>query len=424
MKTMKFTKNFFTPTLIASALALSTTYANAAAFQLAEISSSGLGRAYAGEAAIADNAAVVATNPALMSLFNTKQFSIGGVYVQSKINLNGELEISNRKSSADQKDVIPSALVPNMYFVAPITHRFAVGAGMNTKFGLKSQYSDDYNAGLLGGKTELASVNLNLSGSYRLTKGLSVGAGLNAIYAKAKIERRAGAISIPISIFKNNQLLTQLEDNNAWGFGWNIGAVYEFNQGNRIGITYHSKVDLHFKDHDALSYKTIKAKKGKGRLTLPLPDYLEISGFHQLTENFAMHYSYKYTKWSRLQRLHAVYDDGTVAFSKEEKFHDTSRLALGATYHVNDKFTLRAGIAYDESADHPTASIPDTDRTWYSVGATYDFTPNLSVDFGFAHLRGKKQQFKETQKASVTVDANYQSTASANLYGLNLNYRF
>ncbi|TFF01801.1 hypothetical protein E3U35_04855 [Histophilus somni] len=78
MKKMKFTKNFFTPTLIASALALSTTYANAAAFQLAEVSSSGLGRAYAGEAAIADNAAVVATNPALMSLFKTKQFSMGG----------------------------------------------------------------------------------------------------------------------------------------------------------------------------------------------------------------------------------------------------------------------------------------------------------------------------------------------------------
>lgn len=142
-----------------------------------------------------------------------------------------------------------------MYFVAPITHRFAVGAGMNTKFGLKSQYSDDYNAGLLGGKTELASVNLNLSGSYRLTKGLSVGAGLNAIYAKAKSSVVLGLYRSLFIYLKIINFLTQLEDNNAWGFGWNIGAVYEFNQGNRIGIAYHSKVDLHFKDHDALSYR-------------------------------------------------------------------------------------------------------------------------------------------------------------------------
>ena len=74
-------------TLLAMTTLLVASGANAAAFQLAEVSTSGLGRAYAGEAAIADNAAVVATNPALMSLFKTNQFSVGGVYVDSKINM-------------------------------------------------------------------------------------------------------------------------------------------------------------------------------------------------------------------------------------------------------------------------------------------------------------------------------------------------
>ena len=60
----------FNKTLLATATLLAAGGTNAAAFQLAEVSTSGLGRAYAGEAAIADNASVVATNPALMSLFN------------------------------------------------------------------------------------------------------------------------------------------------------------------------------------------------------------------------------------------------------------------------------------------------------------------------------------------------------------------
>ena len=60
----------FNKTLLAMTTLLAASGANAAAFQLAEVSTSGLGRAYAGEAAIADNASVVATNPALMSLFN------------------------------------------------------------------------------------------------------------------------------------------------------------------------------------------------------------------------------------------------------------------------------------------------------------------------------------------------------------------
>ena len=85
----------------------------------------------------------------------------------------------------------------------------------------------------------------------------------------------------------------------------------------------------------------------------------------------ALHYSYKFTHWSRFKELHATFNDGEVAFHKDEKYRSNSRYALGATYNVNDKLTVRAGIAYDEAAaptEHASASIPDTDRMWYSVG--------------------------------------------------------
>ena len=52
---MKFTK-----TLIAASLAVVSADSFAAAFQLAEQNVSGLGRAYAGEAAVADDASVLA----------------------------------------------------------------------------------------------------------------------------------------------------------------------------------------------------------------------------------------------------------------------------------------------------------------------------------------------------------------------------
>ena len=55
--------------------------------------------------------------------------------------------------------------------------------------------NQDYNAGVFGGKTDLSAINLNLSGSYRVSQGLTAGAGLNAVYAKAEVERRAGILS-------------------------------------------------------------------------------------------------------------------------------------------------------------------------------------------------------------------------------------
>ena len=436
----------FNKTLLAMTTLLAASGANAAAFQLAEVSTSGLGRAYAGEAAIADNASVVATNPALMSLFKTNQFSVGGVYVDSKIHMSGPVTVNAlgrtvAVGSADHNSVVPGSLIPNMYFVAPINDKFAIGGGMNVNFGLKSEYESDYNAGVFGGKTDLSAINLNLSGSYRVSQGLTAGVGLNAVYAKAEIERRAGILSdavknvaplVPALVragrispnaaaslaklqgVNKETVLTHLQDKNAWGFGWNAGLVYEFNEN----------------DSAVSAGRTIRGQgPAAGGLTLHLPDYLELSGFHQVTDNLALHYSYKFTHWSRFKELHATFNDGELAFHKDEKYRSNSRYALGATYNVNDKLTLRAGIAYDEAAaptEHASASIPDTDRMWYSVGATYKFTPNLSIDAGFAHLRGKKIHFTESQSIGglATVTANYTSKASANLYGLNLNYSF
>lgn len=454
----------FNQSLLATAMLLAAGGANAAAFQLAEVSTSGLGRAYAGEAAIADNASVVATNPALMSLFKTAQFSTGGVYVDSRINMNGDVTSSaiimsrmnaTKYGSASKRNVVPGAFVPNLYFVAPVNDKFALGAGMNVNFGLKSEYDDGYDAGVFGGKTDLSAINLNLSGAYRVTEGLSLGLGVNAVYAKAQVERNAGII---VDTVNDNQIkgalatqpeqlrdlgnnltskdksVVSLQDRAAWGFGWNAGVMYQFNEANRIGLAYHSKVDIDFTDRTATSLEAGVIKAGKkGDLTLKLPDYLELSGFHQLTDKFAVHYSYKYTHWSRLTKLHASFENGKKAFDKELQYSNNSRVALGASYNLDEKLTLRAGIAYDQAASrhHRSAAIPDTDRTWYSLGATYKFTPNLSVDLGYAYLKGKKVHFKEVKAiggtgATLTINttANYTSQAHANLYGLNLNYSF
>lgn len=448
----------FNQSLLATAMLLAAGGANAAAFQLAEVSTSGLGRAYAGEAAIADNAAVIATNPALMSLFKTAQFSTGGVYIDSRINMNGNVDAAiknltmqfTKYGSASERNVVPGAFVPNLYFVAPVNDKFALGAGMNVNFGLKSEYDDSYDAGIFGGKTDLSAINLNLSGAYRVTEGLSLGLGVNAVYAKAQVERNAGIIvdsvkdtqvqtalktvdsktKIPDILTSKDKSVVSLQDRAAWGFGWNAGVMYQFNEANRIGLAYHSKVDIDFTDRTATSLEANVIKEGKkGNLTLTLPDYLELSGFHQLTDKFAVHYSYKYTHWSRLTKLHASFEDGKKAFDKELQYSNNSRVALGASYNLDEKLTLRAGIAYDQAASRHqrSAAIPDTDRTWYSLGATYKFTPNLSVDLGYAYLKGKKVHFKEVQHAAgghIITTANYTSQAHANLYGLNLNYSF
>lgn len=154
----------FNKTLLATSTLLAAGGANAAAFQLAEVSTSGLGMAYAGNAAVADNASVVASNPALMTEFKKAELSAGGILVDADVDVTGTIG----GVPANHKNVIPNAIIPNMYVVVPVNDRFALGGGMNVNYGLKSEYNDTYAAGVYGGRTELKALNFNLSGAYDL----------------------------------------------------------------------------------------------------------------------------------------------------------------------------------------------------------------------------------------------------------------
>lgn len=464
--------NKFNKTLIASLLTLVAGSASASLFQLAEVSTSGLGMAYAGNAAVADNASVVATNPALMTKFKRPEISAGGVLVDTDLTVRGTTQNGNQAYAGN---VVPTAPIPNMYFVLPVNDDFSLGLGYNVNYGLKTKYPTDFAAGSLGGNTELQAHNFNLSGAYKLGHGFSIGAGLNVIYSKAEFIRHLGdnvqAVSAGaaranagaaqarvaaaqakaagltakvqeltamanqyqtlgnlLSSYKRSTEVARISGDE-WSLGWNAGLTYELNENHRWGLAYHSPVDVKFKGHysngiSAATGNTIVAfptanQEFPGKLTLNLPAYWELSGFHKLTDRLAVQYSWKRTEWSRLKTLDAYGTKGEHYLHKQEDFSDASRYALGVSYDVSEPLTVRAGIAYDENAstNHPSISIPDTNRMWYSVGATYRVTPALSVDAGYAFLRGTANSF--TEKGTT-----FKIKARGNLYGLNLNYKF
>ncbi|MEW6996213.1 outer membrane protein transport protein [Colwelliaceae bacterium BS250] len=390
---MKFQK-----TLLSLSLSLLAVEAHSAAFQLNETSASGLGRAFAGDAVIADDASVVARNPAAMSLFSKKSFSIAGTYIDPGVDIKGVsapdiLGANFDVNSLDANSVVPSAFIPAIYFINPINDKFAYGLAINSNFGLSSEYDNDYAAGSIGGKTELITINTNLSGSYRINEQFSVGLGLNVVYGEAELVRHAGATGERLGIPSTTEV-TKMEGDDV-SFGWNIGAVYEVNDAHRFALTYRSEVALDLEGE----FTGLGSATEDGSLSIDLPQVAEFSGFHQLTDKFAMHYSVMYTDWSSFDKLEAYTDEEEPVFIKEENFESTYRLALGTTYNFSEKLILRAGVAFDESAaveDHRSISIPDSDRLWYSVGATYQFNADNSVDLGFAYIDGEKVTVTES----------------------------
>lgn len=228
-------KTLFTKSALAVAVAIISTQAWSAGFQLNEFSSSGLGRAYSGEGAIADDAGNASRNPALIMMFDRPTFSAGAIFVDPDVDISGRSRIGN---DASQDNIAPTAWIPNVHFVAPINDQFGWGASVTSNYGLATEFNNNYTAGSMGGKTDLETLNLNLSGAYRLNNHFSFGLGLNAIYAKAKLERYAGDLPqqivagsggrIPPSLAAQYPADTQIArlKGDEWGFGWNAGLLY------------------------------------------------------------------------------------------------------------------------------------------------------------------------------------------------------
>lgn len=156
------TTAFFKKSLIAAAVALASTQTFAAAFQLNEHSASGLGRAYAGEAAIADNAAVLSRNPAAMTTFDKMAVSVSGTYIRPDVDVSGDIYAGpNKLTPASESNIAPDAFVPASYFIQPLNDQWAWGIGLFSNYGLSTEYTKTFAAGAGAGDTELLTLNIN-----------------------------------------------------------------------------------------------------------------------------------------------------------------------------------------------------------------------------------------------------------------------
>ncbi|MGR5210160.1 outer membrane protein transport protein [Vibrio rotiferianus] len=373
----------FKKTLLAVTVAMASGQAMAAGFQLNAQSATGIGRAFAGDAVIADNASVMARNPAAMALFDKMELSVGFESITSMI----EVKDSTYRgltaplgTSSNYDDAGDTSIAPNIHLIVPVNDKFAWGVNAYSNFGTKTEFDDSFVAKEYGGLTDVKSANLGVAGSYRLNDQWSFGAGLDLIYGQGTMKREHSVLGTLVDVDKAD----------GWAVGFNVGTVYELDENNRFGLSYRYSPEMEAKDD-----------KGQ-KITLPLPDMAEFSGYHKITDTkFAVHYSVQYIGWSAFDQIEFRNLQGSPlgsSYDKQYQWQDGWHYAIGGTYYLNSDWTLRTGYMYDTSAQDSltSVSVPDSDRQWFSAGFTYHIDNKSNVDFGFTYLMGKDVDVNES----------------------------
>ena len=139
---------------VAGALLAMSGAATASGFALIEQSASGLGNAYAGGAASADDASTVFYNPAGMTNIKGSQVVVAlhAIQPSAKFSNNGSTAGLGSDNGGDAGSL---ALVPNFYYVADINEQWKYGIGVNSPFGLKTEYASTWIGRNLAIKSEI-----------------------------------------------------------------------------------------------------------------------------------------------------------------------------------------------------------------------------------------------------------------------------
>ncbi|MGA7949465.1 MAG: outer membrane protein transport protein, partial [Thiobacillaceae bacterium] len=154
----------------------------ASGFALTEQSAGGLGNAFAGAAASAEDASTIFFNPAGMTRLPNRQVAGALHLILPSAKYSDGNPVTN-----DGGDAGSLAAVPNFYYVMALSPTSRFGLGLNAPFGLKTDYDFGWAGQFSALKSDLKTINLNPSLATKLTDQLSVGIGLNIDYAKAEL---------------------------------------------------------------------------------------------------------------------------------------------------------------------------------------------------------------------------------------------
>jgi long-chain fatty acid transport protein len=388
-----------------------TAEAHAGAFFIPQQGASGVGRAFAGGSAAANDATTIFNNPAGMT-------ELKGAEVQLGIStIVPDIKLENRGSTAATPTTLGASLpypgnvgqepsnvspIPSIFAAVPLLdNQLWIGVGVTAPFGLGLKYDPSWFGRYDSTSIRLATIDFQPSFAYRVNKWISIGGGLDIQYAKAKLTQALPNPFVGVPTAATDGASTLRGD--SWAIGGNFGVLIKPSEDTRIGLHYRSRMTQDIEGTAVLQLPGLLAA-GSGEFPIStdvkLPDIYSLGVAHQLNSQLTLYAEFQYFNWSRFNELRVRFDPFILPDSvRAENYRDTVGVSVGADYALTQNLTIRGGFMYDQTPTRDgfrATTVPDSNRYWIAAGASYNFDDAWSIDLNYAHT------FMESEDINVT----------------------
>jgi len=362
--------------------------ANASGFQIREQSGSKLGNSFAGAGSEASDPSVMFYNPAGMTRLSGNQATVAGHLIIPEIEFDNQG--SQNVTGNNGGNAVGVFFLPNAYVFYDVAEDYKFGFSINSPFGLETDYKDGFIGRYQGSESALQTISFGPNFAFKVSDDWSLGAGvyMQHLFIRLNQDLRFSALGP----FEDGQGVLEGDSTRPH---FTIGAMYEPTDTTRFGMTYRSETQ-HRVTGTARFTNPTPAPTAGAFVQTPLeaeailPESLLFSAYHELDDRWAIMTDIEWTRWSRLQNIvvdfaNPLQTDQHLRFDWESSIF----YSVGANYKLNDEWLLRTGVAYDESPQNSndrTPRVPDSNRTWLSIGATYSGLEDFVLDAGYTHI--------------------------------------
>lgn len=412
-------------TMTALGVVLACSNANASGFFLKEQSAAAQGNAFAGATAGAEDISYSFFNPATLSRHKGTKINLGGTWISPRsTGRNAVNQFGETDGYID--NIVHAAMTPQFYASHQIDDKFTAGISVNVPYGMITKYDDAWAGRFHGTMSKVTTATVTPMLSYKANDKLSIGAGMQMQYVKARLRNGVLLGVHPVAgIIEDKAAL----EGDAFDVGYQLGGLYEFNPQTRIGVGYRSEIRHKLKgDVSFAGIASPMSQDISARLTTPAS--LSVGAYHDINDKWAVMAEYSRVFWSSFDKLDIIGEKNPNLSYTEEKWRDTNFYAIGASYQMDHQWKLRGGIAFDKTAvgeEHRTPRIPDASRIWYSAGLEYKYNDKMTFNLGYTYIQADKSNVAlrgdhkgDTSRGSLNV--NYENRV--NIVALSLNYNF
>jgi long-chain fatty acid transport protein len=410
----------------------------ASGFQLVEQNASGLGNAYAGQAAGIKDASAIHFNPAALTRTKGWNFVVSAetIGLSNKFSDTGStvptapgypFPVPLGNEGDDAGGWIP---VPNGYVSGQVTDRIWLGVGMNVPFGLETDWDPAWMGRFHATKSKVEARTVTPTIAIQLSDTLSIGAGAawqdldadfnsavafgglsyagtaQAVAGLPPAQRAAALAAVNAQLGPAGQSLegSGLISGESQAWGWNAGALLKLGEQAHLGVSYRSKIthdvegDVTFEGAPTFSLpgplapigETLNARFANGpvKTTITLPETWSVAAAWE-NEKVEVLADWTWTGWDTIQSLDIDRADDSSLSSVPLMFENIWRVGFGLNYRMNDAWRLRLGTAYDKAPvgdEFRTPRLPDSDRIWAAGGFEWTISEKARVDVGYAHI--------------------------------------